>query len=310
MKGITLSKKYFYEECLEKIQSELVDIYPYMAIGLVGEGSECFGLDDKISQDHDFGPGFCIWIPLEKYLTCNKRIENFLGKIKKEYQGFKRIKSDGSDKRIGLFSIEEFYLKYINNYQFPMSNKTWLKIPESYLATCTNGEVFIDNYGEFTKVREYLKNFYPEDVLKKKLSAYLAKMAQSGQYNIDRCLRREDWTAYYFSKYEFCNATYGALFLLAHEYKPYYKLTGRYLKKIDYYPVALFDDLHQVQYSTFENIQKQINRICLFIYEIVRQRYNLATNSTFLIDIAKELQNSIEDFEIKSMHLMKGNEYA
>ena len=33
-----------------------------IAVGIVGEGSHCFGYDDDISTDHDFVPGFCMWV--------------------------------------------------------------------------------------------------------------------------------------------------------------------------------------------------------------------------------------------------------
>ena len=41
-----------------------------IAVGLVGEGSDCFGFDDEISKDHDYGLGFCMWICKED----NKKI--------------------------------------------------------------------------------------------------------------------------------------------------------------------------------------------------------------------------------------------
>lgn len=37
-------------------------------------------------------------------------------------------------------------------------------MPEAFLATATNGQVFADPQGHFTAIREKLLRFYPEDV--------------------------------------------------------------------------------------------------------------------------------------------------
>lgn len=311
MNGMELSKAYFEECALPVFNRELSEYIKYSAFGLVGEGSECFELDDYISKDHDFSPSFCIWLPKRFINDARKSVYCALNKLPASFKGYDcNIKGSLSERR-GLFSIEDFYYKYTKKTDFPLNNLDWLNIPESYLATCTNGRVFVDYYGEFTRIRNYLIDFYPEDVVKKKLSAYVAMMAQSGQYNMPRSHIRKDLDAYYFSKAEFIKNCYGALYLLASSYKPYYKLAGKKIKDLDYYPKEIFEDINKMQgNNNFDSDIIIVERICKYISTIISIRYNIKSEDNFMIDMALKLQESIADKDLKALHVMKGNENA
>ena len=62
MKGLELSRL-FYEELVKPMLEQKFAAYvPRIAAGLVGEGSQCFGYDDEISRDHDWGASICLWL--------------------------------------------------------------------------------------------------------------------------------------------------------------------------------------------------------------------------------------------------------
>ena len=62
MKGMDLSRAYCERYAASLFAGGLEGLRQRCALGLVGPGSECLGFDDQISRDHDFGPGFCIWL--------------------------------------------------------------------------------------------------------------------------------------------------------------------------------------------------------------------------------------------------------
>ena len=49
----------FYETLgKQMIHKKFLQYENRIAVGMVGEGSDCYGFDDEISMDHDYGIGF------------------------------------------------------------------------------------------------------------------------------------------------------------------------------------------------------------------------------------------------------------
>ena len=68
MKGLELCEKFYNEYGAFMLRNEFPELEGIIAVGLCGSGSECFGYDDELSKDHDFEPGFCIFIPDESII--------------------------------------------------------------------------------------------------------------------------------------------------------------------------------------------------------------------------------------------------
>ena len=227
MQGLKLARE-FYQVCQPILRAELAGIMDTAAVGLVGEGSECFGCDDAQSQDHDFGPAFCLWLPREVLLAEQPRIEAAFAKLPHEFQGFaSRLAPQSRQGRVGPLPIEDFYAFFTGLNHAPATWQQWLAIPEYQLAACTNGEVFEDAGGAFTQWRTTLLAGYPRDVLLKKITARCMVMAQTGQYNLPRSLQRNDPVAAMLAAARFAEAALSFVFLCSRRYMPFYKWAGK-----------------------------------------------------------------------------------
>lgn len=234
MKGIEISKAYFEEYGRPMLEKDFSDILPYLCVGMVGGGSDCYGFDDEISRDHDFEPGFCIFIPNEDIVDRRKEflLERAYAKLPKEFMELKRsLVSPVGGRRNGVIRISDFYLNKIGSADSKLSVLDWLTISESYLFEATNGEIFFDNYGEFSEIRNRIMNM-PEDIRLKKLAGNMLLMAQSGQYNYGRCLSHGETGAAQLAVIEFVNAAMKTVFLLNKKYMPYYKWSFRAMRDL------------------------------------------------------------------------------
>lgn len=214
-----------------------------IAAGLVGHGSECYGFDDEISRDHDFGPGFCLWLTDEDYAEIGADLQDAYDALPRKYAGFDsrnetpRAKSCESSKRVGVFSISEFFENLTGFPTAPAANEPhlWLSLSESTLAAATNGKIFADPLGEFSKTRQSFK-LMPDEVRISLISRRLGMISQAGQYNFPRMIARKDASAAWLSINEFVRATASLVFLLNNPvtagYLPYYKWQFEALRKL------------------------------------------------------------------------------
>lgn len=300
MQGLKLSRK-FFDECARPILEGVPSLMDNLAVGLVGEGSECFGFDDEISQDHDFGASLCFWLPQAAIPQYGDALMRAVDQMPEKFEGYQtRIK--GENGRTGLIPIEGFYQRFLGIPGLPKDWREWMRIPPHFLAVCTNGEVFHDGLGAFTSFRNTLLNDYPEDVRLKRLAARCFNMGQTGQYNFPRSLQRDERVAAMICAAKFIEETLGAIFLLNKRHCPFYKWSHRGVKDLPILGEYAHKALLQTGIPTEQDPTKAANmardaveEICVKIADYMRANNLSDEKSDFLVDhppsIYKRIQN-------------------
>lgn len=278
-----------------------------IAVGLVGRGSQCFGFDDEVSRDHDFDTGFCLFLTddddVEFGVALNRAYRKLVGK---SVGAHSILGSSGT----GVMRISDFYRQHIGLAHAPSSWQDWLYTPSTAFAEAVNGEVFRDDLGEFSRIRDEIANGMPEDVRKKKLAARLIFMAQSGQYNYLRCLKHGEPGAAMLALNEFVKNTAECVFLLNRRHAPYYKWLLRAMRQLPRLG-GLADALEFLLTGDNDEDGARLKAavcedICAQIVTELKAQCLTCGSWDYLEPHAFDLQSHIENSEIRSLHIMEG----
>jgi hypothetical protein len=302
MQGLEIAEKYFWKYGAPLIEEKFSEYKNRIAAGLVGDGSDCYGFDDEISQDHDWGPGFCLWLSAPDYQSIGLKLQAELVNLPAEFEGISRIESDWGTGRVGVFEIGQFYRKFTGLERVPKSLREWRAIPENNLAAVTNGKVFTDPSGEFSSIREGLKNFYPEDVRLKKIASRCMTIARAGQYNYMRCALRKEEVAARYIEAEFCSDVLSLVFLLNRRYKPFFKWMHRAVKPLPVLGEAIHKALLEMV-TSLGHVRKNrlMEEVCGMLIEELRKQGLSDSPSRFLLDHGPAVQSRIQDSELRNI---------
>ncbi|WP_277221164.1 DUF4037 domain-containing protein [Peptoniphilus vaginalis] len=285
-KGIEISEDFYFNQVKPFILKNYPDLVRYSAFGLVGEGSECYSFDDEISKDHDFIKR-CSWFLPRGIISQLPITEINLG-----------------DGLVKIIAVEDFYKYYTLYEKGPLTLKEFRKVPQDLLSVATNGKIFEDNYGKFSYIRQRLLAYYPKDLVLKKLAYLCNKIAQSGQYNYQRCLKRNNLMGAQIALSEFLQYYCEFIHLINKKYMPFYKWQYRSLKSLHLlgeYTCSKMDAL--LSYSDIsESLQKIdiIEEMCEKLVGYLNKANLSNLNANFLKYHSSEIVKKINDEELKN----------
>ncbi len=310
MRGLEISERFYLEHGAPMIREQFPALEGLIAVGLAGSGSEYFGYDDEISRDHDFEPGFCLFLPDEAAVDRRAAfaLERAYAKLPREFMGLKRSPLDPvGGNRHGVLRMEDFFREKTGVPDGKLSGKDWFYVPEQALAEATNGCVFRDDLGLFTEIRRGLA-YFPRDVQLKKLAGALLMMGQTGQYNYHRCISRGETAAAQLAIAEFVKHALGAIFLLNKRYTPYYKWTFRALREL-----PILAELHApLEYllssgNTPQDAERKQETVERIASDIIARLCEEGLSSRIGDDLERHayaVNDCISDGEIRNLHIL------
>lgn len=311
LNGLSLSRL-FFEASLPVLREHIPDVMAHAAAGLVGEGSECLGLDDDISRDHDWGPCFCLWIPDDMFRSELDRIEHALAALPDTFQGYPtRMDRNRRMGRVGPLPVTGFYRRFLGMDHVPGTWREWMSILEYHLCSCTNGAVFMDEEGQFSSIRKALLGYYPEDVRRKKIAARCMIMAQAGQYNLPRCLQRENFVAAMLAAARFAEAALSMTFLLNRRFMPFYKWAGRVCEELPVLgrdTVATLNILSRTAWDSTEQGMKAIDAVehlCTLVSMELRDQALCSVQGNWLWEAGPAVQMGVKEPELRHRNVME-----
>ena len=308
MKGLKLARDYYEAYGKKLIEEDFNDIKDELCACLIGSGSECYGYDDEISKDHDFEPGFLLFVSDRVDDDKLFELERAYNKLPKEFMGYKRnLLAPIGIKRKGVIRLSDYLLDNLGRKDSKLNIQEWLTIPEYIFSQLTNGEIFYDPSALVSNLRNDLLNM-PEDVLLKRMAGALLVMGQSGQYNYERLIKRNEKASAQLAINEFVKASIRIIFLLNRSYMPFYKWQFKALRQLNIDNITLEMLEHLLCSSNDDeevNIKiEMIDKISKYVINTLKIQCFSDLDNNDLEKQAYHLNDKIKDINVRNLDIL------
>ena len=291
MKAMELCRSFWTTVLEPALLREFPELHPQAAAGLVGNGSECFGFDDDISRDHDWGTDVMLWLPSD-HAHLIPQLQQWKQALLEAHPEFPPRSRSAYGADLSVTTVSAFYDQLIGCPEGPQTTRQWLSIPEEQLALAVNGCVFSDPAGHFTAIRQRLQEHYPEQIRRKKIAARCMMLAQTGQYNLERSRKRGHTVTSAMTRLRFVEEAIHLVFLLNRKYCPYYKWAFPAMEQL---PILAPQIAPLLQKIAASEDQVSIDQVCALFAKTLRAEGLSDCDDWFLAFHGEAVQRTITD---------------
>lgn len=180
----------------QELEPKLRRMFPNtpLTLAFIGAGSDVTGYDSVRSMDHDWGPRITIVVNdhLVQHIRdrINREIISLLSdtvcgfptRFRRHEDGTLFPDTEGTIHRIEVTSIEALTTQclLISDHS-ELTDAVWLSTPMQSLLELTSGEVFVDDSGALTQLREALA-FYPDHIWRYQLAGLWKRVSQMNPF--------------------------------------------------------------------------------------------------------------------------------
>jgi len=243
MKGLEIAKDFFLNWGKPFLEQEFPQLAKRVAAGRL-MGSDVIGADDEISQDHNWGPQFSLFLSEDDFSCSGEQLsERMNAGAPTKWKDY-RVAGAG-DKSVIVESVPRWIRQNIGFSEPPHKDEDWglivrdrryggfIEARESALYFLKHGAIWLDNNEEFSQWRRTLR-YYPENVWYGRLAEESFRLWQYGEYNfVQRIAKRSDPIAISICLGEFTEGVMRMMLLLNKDYTPYWKWLAHEFRKLE-----------------------------------------------------------------------------
>ncbi len=188
MKGLEICREYCDQVVLPSFAEHFPGLKDRIAMGLKGPGSDCYGFDDAISRDHDWGPDVCIWIGRADLEGRGGELRAWYETLPDSFMGFRRVVTATACGRRGILDFDSYLAMLERDYgngEYRIGEHS-----ENALSLFSNGELFYDPSGMFDRVAA--ETAYTRQNAAAVIAYDCRSFSQKLQYNFRRMALRGD----------------------------------------------------------------------------------------------------------------------